>query len=430
VALRVRTIRARFDHHRGAAPLLRQTSWPRTIFFVLANLAGFIAISAFVQYLAVGKWLDFSYEGYRKSLVRSLSEIMISPLSIFAHPWMIVVWGVLAGALVIVPLLVGVLYRLRVAGLFILAVVVFAHAPLLAVALGAGSILAARTRLRSDLPFLAMLAGLAPVAAYLAVFSFGGDHILTPLQRTAILLPYALALAVALLGGGIVLALARVTKFRPGVIWPVLLVLVIAPVWLFYRKVGPGEFDYAVIADRVASGSGVLTATSAQDFRRWIPPATTAPASGPASAPAPVKARPVPPEELGELLKLCDQFLRRHGRHSRKAAVMWLRAAILEEQVRRRGPSGGTDSAGPAELHQAMIAAWDQLAALWRFASGHARLRAAGSGGSSQRTFSRCPGLSARRPGSAQELPWLGPGDSAPDRLETRLHSPGSFSRR
>ena len=423
MAIKRRKARRRYDHHRGADPLLRQTSWFRTIFFVVTNLAGFIAVSAFVHYLAVGEWFDVSYTGYREALGRSLTEIMISPLSIFAHPWMIVVWGLLAGAIVVVPVLVGVLYRLRVAALFIAAVAIFAHAPILAAALAVGCVLAARTRLRSDLPFLAMLVGLAPVVAYLALFSLSGDHVLTPLQRVAILLPYALALATAFLTAAIVLVLARATSFRAGVIWPVLLIFLIAPVWLFYRKVGPGEFDYAVISGRVGSGSSIFTARCAQDFRPWISEASTAtpaldhaqrmakldrlldrsrsrlaryPARGLTSAvlgwlraglveqlggsakddelaegtgvgvkaPADLPA----PEELDELIELCEAFLRRHRGHSRVAAVMWVRAAAMEEQVRRLGAilgAGATPRAGSAgrvERHQRMVSAWADLA--------------------------------------------------------------------
>ncbi|GAG48700.1 unnamed protein product, partial [marine sediment metagenome] len=53
----------RFDHHRGSAPLLRQTSIFRSAFFVAANLAGFIAANAFLHYLATGRWFDFSLAG-------------------------------------------------------------------------------------------------------------------------------------------------------------------------------------------------------------------------------------------------------------------------------------------------------------------------------------------------------------------------------
>lgn len=341
-------------------PLLRRTSMLRTVFFVTANLAGFIAVSAFMHYLSVGQWLEFSLAGYRKALVKPLSDIMVTPLSIFTHPWMVVVTGLLVSAVVVVPVLVALLYRLRVAAVFVVAVAVVAHAPLLAAALAAGCFLTASSRLRSDLPYLAMLLGLAPAVVYLAISSFGTRYALTPLQQTAILLPYALALATALAAGAVVLALARLTKFRPGVIWPVLLAFLAAPIWLFYQKVGPGEFDYAVIVARIRSDSSVFVAESAPDIGHW-----TSPASAPASrAAATLAGRDIAPADTEEMLELCRHFLDRHAGHPRGAAIMWLRAASLEVQIRRRAAAAATTSApaGGRGIAELQGLAWQELA--------------------------------------------------------------------
>lgn len=358
-----------FNHHRGTAPLLRRTSMFRTAFFVAANLGGFMAANAFLNYLATGRWLDFSLAGYRKSLVTPLNEMMLHPLSIFTHPWMIVVSGLLVAAVVFVPVMVALLYRLRMSMLFVLAVLALAHAPLMAACLAAGCILAARTRLRSDLPFLALLLGLFPVAAYLALFSFGSDHVLRPLQRAAILLPFALALTAALAGGAAVLKLARLAKFRPGVIWPVLLVIVGAPIWLFYQKVGPGELDYALIAARVRPGGEPFVPEGVRDYRRWLPGAQPAGKAHGGSRAEQDGGEATP----AELLRLCADFLKRHPGHPRGAAVMWLRAAALEAQIRRRAAAGTPQAASApasapavdpalAELHRAMARAWEDLA--------------------------------------------------------------------
>ncbi len=363
----------RFDHHRGSAPLLRQTSIFHSAFFVAANLAGFIAANAFVHYLATGRWFDFSLACYRKSLVTPLNEMMVRPLSIFAYPWMIAVSGLLVAAVAFVPVMVALLYRLRTSMLFVLAVLVLAHAPLMAACLAAGCILAAKTRLRSDLPFLALMLGLFPVAAYLALFSLGTGHLLKPLQRAAILLPFVFAMAAALTAGAAVLKLARLAKYRPGVIWPVLLVIVGAPIWLFYQKVGPSELDYALIAARVRPGGEYFVPESVGDYRRRLP----------ARRPAAASRRSTPEQDggeatPGELLLSAADFLKRHGGDPRGAAVMWLRAAAMEAQIRRRAAEAGTvapasapasaptsaPAADPtlAELHRAMARAWEDLA--------------------------------------------------------------------
>ena len=148
-----------FDHHRGAEPLLWRTGTFRGHFFVAANLIGFVAANAFLHYLATGRWLDFSADSYRRAIITPLSEMFLHPLSVFEHPWMIVVTGLLLAAVAFVPIVVAVLYRLWVVWLFVAAIAVVGHAPLLAACLGVGCVMAAITRLRSDLPFMALLVG-------------------------------------------------------------------------------------------------------------------------------------------------------------------------------------------------------------------------------------------------------------------------------
>ncbi len=329
-------------------------SLPRTVFFVCGNLAGFTAVCAFMYYLTAGRWLDFSLAGYRRSLIVPLNEMMIRPLSIFSHPWMIVIAGLVIATVAFVPVMVALLYRLRVAALFVLAVAALAHAPLLAFALAVGCMLAGKTRMRSDLPFLGMLLGLSPVVVYLAFFSFGSDVVLTPLQQAAMLAPYGLALVAALLACGVVLVLAKATRFRPGVIWPVLLVLLGTPIWLFYQKVGPAELEYALIVERVGAGHPLLSPRGGSD-RRYA-------ASVSATRPATKRVEPGEFPSPAELLQLCRGFLDRCPGHTRGAEVMWIRAAALEAQIKALAASAPSTGAGGAELHTLMVHAWTDLA--------------------------------------------------------------------
>jgi len=313
-----------FDHRRGAMPLLRQTSTLRGVFFFGANLAGYVAANAFLYYLSTGRWWDFSLSGHREALVVPLSEILVRPPSIFSHPWMIAVTGLVLGVIAFVPTMLAVLYRQWVSLLFVAAVAVFGHAPLLAACLALGCVVAGRTRLRSDLPFLALMAGLAAsvtlyVILYLLVLPPAAPRVLLPFQRPVFYLPIVVALVSVVLAGAAVLGLARLTKHRPGVIWPVLLVLLAAPGWLFWEKVGPAELDYALIAERVGPG-GVLF--RAEDL------------GPPARAPAELT------ERREALTAQCRAFLDRHRRSGRGEAVKWILATIEDIEVDRSAPVG------------------------------------------------------------------------------------------
>jgi len=324
-----------YDHHRGKAPLLRQTSTFRGFFFVGANLAGFAVANAFLYYLTSGRWIDLSRSSFRRALTIPLTDILLHPLSIFTHPWMIAVTGLLLAAVVFVPVMVSVLYRLWVSVLFLLAVLVFGHSPALAACLAAGSFAAGRTRLRSDLPFLALLTGVLTsvvlyVVLYLLFFAREEPAPLPPFQRPVYYVPFILALLAVMVAGAVVLALAQATRYRPGVIWPVLLVFLAAPVGLFYGKVGPGELEYALIVRDIEPGPAIFRPTA-------LPvggiPATTG------SAPARVDAEALAAAQRRldgmrqQLRRTCRQFLIRYPDHPRAPAVLWLLAAVGDVQV-------------------------------------------------------------------------------------------------
>ncbi|HOF19533.1 MAG TPA: hypothetical protein PK082_11535, partial [Phycisphaerae bacterium] len=110
-----------YDHHRGSAPLLRPTSWWRLGGFMLLNVVGFLAVNAFWQYLFRGEWLDFSAQAYRHDLVTPLGAVLVSPLSIFTHPWMILVTGLLLATVIslYMPALIFVNGKVSVGHIFV-----------------------------------------------------------------------------------------------------------------------------------------------------------------------------------------------------------------------------------------------------------------------------------------------------------------------
>ena len=238
-------------------------------------------------------------------------------------------------------------------------VAIVGHCPLLAVFLIMGMLLASSTPLRSNMPFLAVLIGLLPPMAYLYFFAMPSDVMLEPLQQLVLYVPLLLALVSSITGAALVLTLARLTKYRPGVIWPVVLISLAAPVAMFYCLVGPPELEYALIASAIGSGDAVFRSAKLEEFRRDYP----------ATQPSDARAEVVLTQARGDLanrqdamLLDCAGFARRHADSPHLPSVLWVRAAVrdvclddhgLDERMIRY------QWRGPSELS---LGAWDELA--------------------------------------------------------------------
>jgi len=335
-----------FDHHRGSAPLLRPTSRWRSGTFLAANLLMFVAVNAFWWYLSSGRWTDFSQAAFRRDIAHPLLDVqfLLAPVSIFTHPWMILVTGLLLSLVIFTPVMVSVLYRLVLAGGFLVAVAVIGHAPVLAAFLALGCVLAARTPLRSDMPFVAFLLGLAPVGLYLVYCAHTGIDAaaVRPLQRWLLALPFLIAGVSAVVAAVVVLILAQATGFRPGVVWPMLALLLAAPLLVFYTEIGVDELSYGLLVHRPVSSvldepvlpAGSLAATDATfppvDRERWVRAHGLAGLEEPElrrAAEAMLRCR------QAELIGACEAFLHRHARGARAAEVAWLRAHVASLQL-------------------------------------------------------------------------------------------------
>ena len=307
------------DAPRSAAPLLRASGRVRTGIVLAVTLIGFAAVNAFWQYLVTGRWLDVSAAAYRRGLTTPLSEMFIQPLSIFNHPWMIVVSAMLLAAVMIVPILIAVLYHDLLAMLFVLVVAGIGHTTVLAVFLAGGCVLAARTRLRRDIPFLATLLGMAPLGVYFAS-GVAGFPAPQPLQRWILSAPVVAAVLLAIVAAAAVLSLARLMRFRPGVLWPVLAVLLAGPMAIFYTKVGADELQYAVIANPLAGADALFESMTLEDWRK----------DNQAEGLNRYTLKTALAEDLDlrkrRLIQQCQRFLAVHAQSDRAAAVLWIEA--------------------------------------------------------------------------------------------------------
>jgi hypothetical protein len=350
------------DKHRGigAEPLLRPTYPWRARLFVGVSLAAYVAINVFWQYLSSGSWLEGvwpSLEVYRRALIAHLGEGFYHPLSILCQPWMILVSGLLLGVIMFVPVMVSVLYRLWVAGLFMLVTALVGHAPVLALTLALGGFLASCTPLRSNRPFVAVLLGLLPGGLYLCLASYvAGDTLAAlPIQRWVLYAPFVVAAAAAMAAAATVLGLARLTGYRPGVLWPALAVLLAVPMSVFYWKIGAAELDYALIANPISYNSAIFQPAVVEVWSRHNR------AEGLAGESLMNLARTDLDHRRADLLDQCDRFLARHGRSPRAPAVLWVKAQCHSLQLDGAAFHSGTIKYADSFVLPGSAQAWAQL---------------------------------------------------------------------
>jgi hypothetical protein len=318
-----------YDHHRGSQPLLRPTRPWRMAVFLTVNLAAFVVASAFWQYLSTGEWADLRLASYYRSLATPLGEVLLHPLNVFTHPWMIFVTGSLLAVILFVPPIIAVFYHLYFAAIFVVVVAVVGHAPVLAAALAIGCLLAAETRLRSNMPFLAFLLATSPIALYLYFFSFTemDSAAVLAMQRWVLALPMVIALVAAVAAAAVVFALARLSGYRPGVVWPVLVLLLAAPMCMFYLKVGPDELKYCLIADSLAEGDALYRPESLEGWLR------SRRAEGLNQQTAELRVADEFHRLQRDLEAQCDGFLAGYPRSRHVPAVLWIKAQCRSLQI-------------------------------------------------------------------------------------------------
>lgn len=244
-------------------------------------------------------------------------------VSAITNPWMPVILAALLALIVVVPVAMSVMYQLVLALLFVVVCAVVGMSPEIAVILVVACLLSSRTRLRREYPFYAILFGMIPVAAYLSiVYLFCRARFeLLPLHRWILLIPFALSVVLAAGVAFMVVLMARMTKFRPGALWPSALLLFSAAAGLFYTYVGIDELLYAQIRAE-AQEDLVLAETDA--------------GSGEPSAPGTELEN-----RIARITKRCTRFLDRYGQSDRAPSVAWIRARTAGTQVNRREPDDG-----------------------------------------------------------------------------------------
>ncbi len=356
-----------FDHHRGAAPLLQTTAPWRSIMFVAINLVGFCIVGAFWQYLQTGRW--FHVGPFFRNLFMPMGTMFLSPLAIYTHPWMIPVYGLLLAATIFVPIIVAILYRLRVAMVFVLLVALVAQLPLLAIAILCGCLLAGYTPLRSNLPMVAALLGLLLVWSYvflLGSMTLGGttdwDYwgAVQPMRRWVLYSPYVIAMVVTVVASGVVLALAQWTRFLPGVVWPVLLVVSALPIATFYVNVGPAELEYSLIVRPLSGGERLF---ADRPLTEWLLDRSSAARQSPMALTDDVAADLMARRDA--LLKQCQAFLETWPDNPHACEILYIMGQASSLQLDRQALEAGVIRGNCAFVFPESREYWSELIKAW-----------------------------------------------------------------
>jgi len=192
---------------------------------------------------------------------------------------------------------------------------------------------------------LACLLGLVPVAGSLWLLNTLGmllptDAATQPVWRWLLYMPFYAAHIAAISAMAVILSLARLSRYRPGIIWPVLAALLVTPVWVFYERIGNDELHFALL--RRAEAGGWLLPTDA-----LFPEESLAQfrASREAAGLTDTLLRQQVHNDLQDrkqqLLVTCSAFVNRFPDSERASQALWITAQCQSLQVDARALKDG-----------------------------------------------------------------------------------------
>ncbi len=258
----------------------------RAVALLLVNILLFAGMGSFAYWLRSGEHFAPSVPGYADQLANTfrfdsnsgvtLGALLLKPISVQDVPLQIVILGLLFAALISIPILVAILYRLGSALPFVAVVGFIAVLPWLAITLLFSCILASVRPFRTRFRFVSALVGLVPTVVYLILAWRGSAELIVgqvdPVDRIKFIAPWVLAVVAASVVFAVVLIIARLVNYRPGAITPLLAVMFGLPVVLFEVYVGRDELHYRLLEDlHRAYFADVDTSLSWQEaaWRAW-----------------------------------------------------------------------------------------------------------------------------------------------------------------
>lgn len=252
----------------------------RAVVLLIINVCLFAGLGSVAYWLRTGVVFAPADENYWEQLAETFhptpnttitpTGLPLGPVSIEHVPMMMPVIGLILAALISIPVLIAILYRLPCALPFIGVVGFIAVMPWLAIALTGGCVLASVRPFRFRSRFASALMSLLPVILYFFMASRQTSPVLevlsNPADRVKLVTPLILAIIASAVVMGIVLIIARIVNYRPGAIAPLLAILFLTPAALFEFQVGRDELYYRLLERDFGSGSQYFVGEEVRDL--------------------------------------------------------------------------------------------------------------------------------------------------------------------
>lgn len=238
--------------HRYRARALVLLALNVLLFAGVANFAFWIRSGTVLAPTMEGYWDEFAVTfRFTGTTGKSLGAMLLAPISVQDVPMQIPILGLLMAALIAIPILISLLYRFWASVPFIALVGFLAVMPWLAITLLVSCVFASVRPFRSRYPFMSAMQGTVPAVIYLVFASKGTAEAVVgqidPIDRIKFFAPWVLAIVAASLVYAIVLGIARLVKYRPGPLTPLLALMFGLPVFLFELNVGRDELSYRLL---------------------------------------------------------------------------------------------------------------------------------------------------------------------------------------
>jgi len=208
--------------------------WLAVVIYVIACL--------FWSRILTGTALDVNTDRLTMWDAWSLGPFVVSPISIYEYPSQIVVLGWLMAVLAIAPVMTAQLLSFRFSLPMILAAILIARLHWFGVFLALSCMAVACRPLRFRSRFIAVLLCTSPQLVYWSVFGGVGD--VDPIRWGFSYAPWLSAWLMSLSMAGVILALGHFTRYRPGLLFSVSGVVLIAAAGVFFAKISFSELDY------------------------------------------------------------------------------------------------------------------------------------------------------------------------------------------
>jgi hypothetical protein len=358
-------------YEEAAEPVIRDV-WSRSgekyrkraIVLLVLNVLLFAGLGCFAFWVRTGYSFAPAMENYPQLLAETfmprgdatLSNFVRFPIDLGDVPIHGLVVGLLMAALVSIPILIAILYRLPFALPFLFIVAFVAVMPWLSINLAAACVLATRKRFQFRFRYASALLGLLLIVV---LYFYGASRQSAPLvetlkpeDRIKYIAPWVIATIASCVIMALVLTLAKLVNYRPGVVAPLLVVSFAAPVLMFEKYVGRDELYYRLLERRAKEQFYVHKGAETVDLKNWFDVLAREKWEAEPEPRPPFEAvrdllefrlsleldavnerRSVLVEQRDELLGECDWFIRYFPDSRYAANALYLKAKALDTRI-------------------------------------------------------------------------------------------------